>query len=235
VTAQRYTADEVLAELRAKGNPDSVGAMAHFGIATSRALGGWPVPELRALAKRVGRDHHLALALWESGIHEARELAPMVDRASEVTEAQMESWAADFDSWDIVDGCCGGLFIRTPWAYEKAFAWSRREEEFVKRAGLVLMAYLAVHDKQAPDEKIASFLPVLEREAWDERNFVKKATNWALRQIGKRSLALNGLAIESALRIKQQGTRSARWIAADALRELRGGKVQARLQAKSQG
>ncbi|HEX5939474.1 MAG TPA: DNA alkylation repair protein, partial [Dehalococcoidia bacterium] len=176
-------------------------------------------------------DHELALDLWQAGIQEARILASMIDVPDQVSEAQMESWAADFDSWNVVDGTCD-LFARTPFAYPKAFEWPGREEEYVKRAGFVLMAYLAVHDKRAPDDRIAEFLPLIEREAGDDRNFVKKAVNWALRQIGKRSLYLNNLALESGERIRAQGTRSARWIAADALRELRNEKQLERLRAK---
>lgn len=144
----------------------------------------------------------------------------------------MDSWAKDFDNWATVDGTCCYLFCRTPFAYEKAIEWAGRKPEFVKRAGFSLMAYLTVHDKKAGDEKLAAFLPIIERSWDDDRNFVKKAVNWALRQVGKHSLNLNGLAIETADRIKLQGTRSARWIAADALRELTSEKVFERLRKK---
>jgi 3-methyladenine DNA glycosylase AlkD len=144
----------------------------------------------------------------------------------------MEAWAADFDNWATVDGTCSYLFCRTPFAYEKAFEWAEREPEFEKRAAFSLMAYLAVHDKKAPDDKIAAFLPIIEKNSYDGRNFVKKAVNWALRQIGKRSLGLNKLAIEAAERIKAQDTAPARWIASDALRELRSPAVRERLSRK---
>ena len=144
----------------------------------------------------------------------------------------MDAWAKDFDNWATVDGTCCYLFCRTPFAYEKAIEWAGRKPEFVKRAGFSLMAYLTVHDKKAGDEKLAAFLPIIERSWDDDRNFVKKAVNWALRQVGKHSLNLNGLAIETADRIKLQGTRSARWIAADALRELTSEKVFERLRKK---
>jgi 3-methyladenine DNA glycosylase AlkD len=196
--------------------------MARYGIRPRDAIGGVGMPRLRAIAKRLRPDHDLALALWATGVHEARLLATMVDDPTAVTESQMETWAADFDSWDLVDGACGNLFDRTPFAHAKAVEWAGRDEEYVKRAGFAMMAELAVHDTRSPDEAFAAFLPVIEREARDDRNYVKKAANWALRQIGKRDPALWTRAIEAAERIHRQGTSSARWIASDALRELRG-------------
>ena len=157
----------------------------------------------------------------------------MIDDPKKVSKTQMESWASDFDNWGTVDGTCCYLFCRTPFAYEKAIEWSKSKHEFIKRAGFALMAYLAIHDKKADDNAIAQFLPVIERHSNDERNFVKKAVNWALRQIGKRNTGLNKLAIKTAERIKQQDTRSARWIASDALRELKNEKVLARLKVKT--
>jgi 3-methyladenine DNA glycosylase AlkD len=203
--------------------------MARFGITGGELLGGTPLPMLRSIAKRTGRDHDLAEELWASGVHEAMILAPMVDDPALVTEEQMERWALDFASWDVVDQACSNLFDRTPFAVAKAFAWSSREEEFVKRAGFVLMAALAVHDKGAPDDLFLGFLPVIEREAGDRRNFVRKAVNWALRQIGKRNLSLNAEAIERGERILASGVPGSRWVASDALRELRGDAVQAKL------
>ena len=225
------THDEVIARLHALASLPGRESMARFGITTGTALG-ISVPALRSLAREVGKDHELALQLWQSGIQEARILASMIDDPALVSDVQMESWAADFDSWNVVDGTCD-LFVRTQLAYEKAYAWSTRSEEYVRRAGFVLMAYLAVHDKSAADEKIASFLPVIERDAYDDRNFVRKAVNWALRQIGKRNLALNARAVQAAERIRAQGSRSARWIAADALRELRNERQLERLRAKA--
>lgn len=222
-----HTLEEVLSRLRALANPANVAGMGRYGINTKGTLG-ISIYTLRPIAKEIGVDHALALELWESGIHEARILASYIDDPAQVTEAQLERWVLDFDSWDVVDQVCG-MFEETPFAYPKAFEWSLRREEFVKRAGFVLMAGLAVHDKGAPDEKLAQFLPVIEREAGDERNFVKKAVNWALRNIGKRNPHLNALAIETAGRIRQMDSRAARWIAADALRELTGEKVQKRL------
>ncbi len=175
--------------------------MARFGIATDRALGGSSIPYLRWLAKRLGKDHRLAAELWASRIHEARILAGLVDDPAAVTEEQMEAWAAEFDSWDVVDGVCGSLFDKTPFAYGKTVEWSSRREEFVKRAAFALMAMLALHDKQAEDRSFEVFLPIIERESGDPRNLVRKAVNWALRQIGKRNLALNAKAIATAVRI----------------------------------
>jgi 3-methyladenine DNA glycosylase AlkD len=220
--------EEIIAHLKSLANPDNVAGMRRYGISTENALG-ISIYTLRPLAKEIGRDHELALALWESGIHEARILAAYIDDPSLISEAQMERWALDFDSWDVCDQVCSSLFDRTPFAYQKALEWSEREEEFVKRAGFVLMAALSVHDKKAPDQRFEQFFPVIVREATDERNFVKKAVKWALGQIGKRSRDLNELAIKTAQQVRQIDSPAARWIASDALRELTGEKVQKRL------
>lgn len=229
------TADEIVKKLESLENPANVAGMARFGIVTKKAFG-VPAPVLKNLAKDIKKQtkdrHKLALELWQTGIHEARVVAYLIDDPKEVTTAQMDEWAADFDNWAICDSTCGTLFSRTPLAYEKVLEWSAREEEFVKRAGIVLMAWLAVHDKKAADEKLAEFLTVLEKKADDERNFIKKAVNWSLRQIGKRNLNLNKLAVETAERIKLRNTKSARWIAADALRELRSEKTLERIKRK---
>lgn len=220
--------DQTVAELRALGSPRHAKRMATFGISIDSAIG-VSVPQIRAVAKGTGRDHALASALWATGIHEARILAAMVDEPAKVTRRQMDRWAEAFDSWDIVDGCCGELFDKTPFAIEKAVQWSTDSREYVKRAAFVLMAMLAVHDKRAHDGLFLTFLPLIERESGDGRNFVKKAVNWALRQIGKRNAALNGAAVACAERIRALNTKSGRWIAADALRELRSDAVRARL------
>jgi 3-methyladenine DNA glycosylase AlkD len=213
-------AARLVGELEEAGSEENRAGMARFGIHTNRALG-VPVAVLRPLARRVGRDHAVAEALWASGIHEARILASMVDEPERVTARQMEAWARDFDSWDLVDQCCGNLFAYTPMAYRMAERWAGRRAEFVKRAGYALMASLAVKDKAASDAPFKRFLEIVERGADDDRNFVRKAVNWALRQIGKRNDRLRGPATRTAERILAQGTRSARWIATDALRELR--------------
>jgi 3-methyladenine DNA glycosylase AlkD len=221
----------VISHLQSIANPTHLEGIAHFGINTANSLGGITAPMLQKLAREIGRNHDLAEQLWASSIHEARLLACMVDDPKMVTGEQMERWVRDFDSWDVCDTCCGYLFDKTPFAYRKALEWSEREEEFVKRAGFALMAYLAVHDKKAADERFIEFLPVIKREATDGRNFVKKAVNWALRQIGKRNNGLNEAAIEAVREIGQLDSKSARWIASDALRELTSDAIQRRLQA----
>ncbi|MHB8894408.1 MAG: DNA alkylation repair protein [Candidatus Geothermincolia bacterium] len=220
--------DEIMRELKARANPANVEGMARFGIKPDNTLG-ISVTELRGMAREIGKDHDLAGLLWGSGIHEGRMLATLTEDPRAVTEAQADSWVEDLDSWDICDGLCFNVLWKTPFAYDKCFEWTTRDEEFVKRAGFALMAKLALSDKKAPDDRIAAFLPVIVRESSDERNFVKKAVNWALRQVGKRNLALNGQAIATAREIAVLDTKSARWIAADALRELEGDAVQARL------
>lgn len=206
--------------LQSLSNPAAVAGMARFGI-NPRNTFGVSIPELRKLAKRAGKDHELARDLWSSGIHEARILAAMIDVPELVTGKQMDSWAGDFDSWDVCDQCCSNLFDRTRFAYQKALVWSRDKGEFVKRAGFTLMAVLAVHDKKASDKEFIKFLPVIKRESVDERNFVRKAVNWALRQIGKRNAGLRKLAVKTAQEIRKIDSKSARWIASDALRELK--------------
>jgi 3-methyladenine DNA glycosylase AlkD len=202
--------------------------MARFGIKADKAFG-VSVPALRKLARSIGKDHTLAQALWATGLHEARELATMIADPKQVTEEFMERWVEDIDSWDICDHCCGNLWDNTPFAYHKAREWSRRPEEFVKRAAFSLMAALALHDKAAGDAPFIKFLPIIKRESTDERNFVKKAVNWALRQIGKRNRNLNRQAIKTAREIQKFDSKSARWIAAGALRELTNEKVQSRI------
>lgn len=202
--------------------------MARFGINPDKALG-VRIPDLRRLAKELGKDHSLALALWKTGVHEARILASMVDEPERVTERQMESWVRAFDSWDLCDQVCGNLFDRTALAGRKTEEWMGREEEFVKRAGFALAAWRAVHEGGAPDATFARLLPAIEREAYDGRNYVKKAASWALRQIGKRNRALNSKAVASARRLAEAESPAARWVGKDALRELTSEAVRARL------
>jgi 3-methyladenine DNA glycosylase AlkD len=231
----------IIAELRAMGSEEARAGIARYGINVDDAFG-VSIYDLRKIAKRLGTDHGLALALWATGNHEARLLACFVDDPAAVTAKQTEAWASDFDSWDICDQATTSLFDLTEHAWTKAAAWAKRDEEWVKRGGFALMAGLAVHDKKASDRAFTKLLPLIERCARDERNFVKKAVNWALRNIGKRNLALNKAAIACAERIRtaankcaggdrggDPGTRSARWVAADAVRELTSEKVQARL------
>ncbi len=208
--------------------------MARFGI-RAKVVYGVAKPKMDVLAKRIGRDHGLALALWDSGVHDARILAGMIDEPARVTASQMERWVRDFDNWDVCDGTCCHLFVFAKAAWPTAVAWTKRREEYVKRAGFALLAYLAYRDKTASDPKFLRILPILHQEARDERHFVKKAVNWALRNIGKRNPRLNREAIRCGERIQRQGSRSARWIAADALRELRSESVQRRLRKKAGG
>jgi 3-methyladenine DNA glycosylase AlkD len=228
------TAAEVLKKLKSLGSPENVAGMARFGIVTDSF--GITAPVLKQIARDVKKGavdrHALALELWESRNYEARAIAFMIDDRKQVTRKQMESWVRDFDNWATVDGACSYLFCRTEFAYEKAFEWAERKPEFEKRAGFAMMAYLTVHDKKADDEKFAAFLPVIEKHSYDERNFVKKAVNWALRQVGKHNLRLHKLAIETAERILLQDTKTARWIAKDALRELRDEKQIERLKKR---
>jgi 3-methyladenine DNA glycosylase AlkD len=225
-------ADEALEMLRSLANAQDRKGMKRVGINTGNALG-ISIYKLRRCAKEIGPDHALALQLWNSGIHEARHLACLIDEPEHVTPLQMDTWAADFDSWDICDQCCSNLFDRTPYAYGKAVEWSARKEEFVKRAGFVLMATLSVHDKKPRNSEFENFLPIIYRESTDERKYVEKAVNWALRQIGKRNVSLNKKAILTASRISGIDSKAARWIASDALRELRSEKVRERLAKKT--
>jgi 3-methyladenine DNA glycosylase AlkD len=226
------TPEDVLCDLRPMGSSHNVAGMASFGI-VSEDVFGISMPRLkdyaRGLKKTVDDRHKFAERLWQSGVYEAKIVAYLIDDPKKVTEEQMESWARDFDNWAIVDGTCGHLFCRTPLAYKKAVEWCDAEEEFKKRAAFSLMAFLTVHDKKADEESLAAFLPLIEKHASDERPLVKKAVNWALRQIGKQDMALNERAIRSAERIREQGGKAARWIASDALRELTNERVKSRI------
>jgi 3-methyladenine DNA glycosylase AlkD len=222
---------EVLSTLKKLGDPANVAGMARFGIKPAVALG-VSKPALRKLAKDLDRDHDLAQELWASGVHEARVLASMIDDPVKVTAGQMDAWANDFDNWDICDQCCLNLFWKTAFAYEKAEDWTASDREFVKRAGFVLMACLAIHDKKASDGKFKRFLSIIEREASDDRNYVRKAANWALRQIGKRNAGLKQKAIEVALDLQHAESKSARWVGSDALRELTSDAVHRRISSR---
>ncbi len=209
----------VLAELRRLANPTNLAGMARFGIVGQNLLG-ISMVQLRAIAKRTGRDPALAEKLWASGIFEARILAAFVAEPARVTRRHANAWAKDFECWADCDGLCIHLFRKTPFAHNLAVAWSGRREELVKRAGFTMMATLAVHDKAASNEVFRSYLGRVREGATDERHNVKKGVNWALRQIGKRNPILNREAILIAKRIREKDSRAARWIAGDALREL---------------
>lgn len=206
--------------------------MARYGITAKRAFG-VSAPVIRKIAADIGRDHVLAQDLWATGILEARTLAALVDDPASVTREQMESWALEFDSWAICDACCCHLFDRTRYAWQQPAEWCGREEEFVKRAGFVVIAALAVHDKGAADSRFERFLPVIRRESEDGRVYVRKAVNWALRQIGKRNEHLRRRAISTAEALRMRRSSAARWIAADALRELRGSGLIRRLRRRT--
>lgn len=220
------TCREILDQLRCLAVPANLAGMARYGIRTDSALG-VPMPAMRALARRVGRDHALAGQLWASGVHEARIMAGLVDEPARVAARQMDAWVKDLYSWDVCDQACNNLFVRTPHAWAKARRWAAGRAEFTRRAAFSMMASLAVHDKAAGDAEFLALLPLIEQAATDERNYVKKAVNWALRQIGKRNAPLRAAAIACAGRIAAQGGKAPRWIASDALRELTGGTAKA--------
>ena len=219
---------DVLDKLHSKARPDQLKGMAKYGMTMEQRLG-VSVPDMRKLAKEIGRNHKLALDLWRTGIAEARIVAAMVGDPAKLTEEQMEDWVKDINSWDVCDQVCANLFEKNQLAWKKIVDWSEREEEFVKRTAFSLIACLAWHDKKASDEKFIELLPVIIRESTDERNFVKKAVNWALRNIGKRNLTLNETAINTAKEIQRLDSKAARWIATDAIRELESDAVQSRL------
>jgi 3-methyladenine DNA glycosylase AlkD len=212
---------QMMAELEQLADPAWTAKLAHFGSRPGKSLG-VPVSAIRALAK--GRKcHDLAALLWQSGVHEARMLASMVEDPKQVSPQQMDAWTRDFDAWDLCDGVCVNVYWKTPYAREKALEWAGAEEEYVRRAGFVLMAVLAVHEKKAGDDFFEPFFPLILKHAGDNRNFVKKAVNWALRQIGKRkgSPMLRAKAITCAEEMLRMDAPAARWIAGDALKELR--------------
>ncbi len=225
------SADEILKRLKVKAEPDQLAGMARYGILVEKRLG-VSIPELRKIAKEIGKNHDLALELWNTGISDALILASMIGEPEKLTEEQMEEWVKDFNSWDICDQVCNNFFNRHPLVWKKILDWSKREEVFVKRAAFALLSCLAVHDKEAPDEKFIDFLPVIKREAVDDRNFVKKAVNWALRNIGKRNLNLNKAAIKVAREIQQIDFKASRWIGSNAIRELESDAIQKRLEQK---
>ena len=220
-------------ELKRHGKKRNVQKMAHYGI-RARKVFGVSKPDQDAIARKIGKNHALGEDLWKTGFHDARILGMLISEAERVTPSQMERWVKDFDNWDVCDGTCCHLFVDAAGAWEKAFAWSDRKKEFEKRAGFALAAFLGVHDKEVGDAPFRKFLGEIERQAWDDRNFVRKAVNWALRSIGKRNLKLNRAAILCAKRIRKQEHSAAKWIAADAVRELKSEAVQRRLRRKGE-
>ena len=224
------TRDELVAELRALGSDRNRAGMARFGIETASAFG-VPVTAIRAIGRTIRHDHDLAETLWATGYHEARILASLVDKSQWVTRDQMDRWAADFNSWDLCDQVCGNLFDRTPFTHGKIVQWAGDEREFVRRAAFATIAWRAVHDKAAPDDGLLAYLPLIERHSADPRNFVRKAVNWALRQLGKRSAGLHAPCLALAKRLAESDDRTARWIGKDAAKELEKPEIRARLGA----
>ncbi len=223
--------DEIVERLRGLSAPDAITGMNRVGIYVENAIG-VDTTSLKRLATEIGlrRNHDLALALWDTGIYEAMTIAVWIDDPGQVTEGQMDRWAADFGSWDLCDHACFTLFDRSPYAYKKCLEWAEDEREYVKRAGFAMMAGLAIHDKKSPDEAFVQFFPLIVKGASDKRHMVKKAVSWALRQTGKRNLALNAAAVAVAEEMKRSGCGPAKWIASDALRDLKSDAVHARLE-----
>jgi 3-methyladenine DNA glycosylase AlkD len=218
-------------KLNSIANPANVAGMARYGINPSRNLG-ITIASLRPLAQEIGTNHRLALRLWDTGLHDARLLACFIDDPHHVTPEQMDAWADDFDSWDVCDQACTSLFDQTPYAYQKVRQWAGDPGELKKRGAFALIAGLAVHDKDASDATFEELFPLIIIAADDNRNYVKKAVNWALRNIGKRNQQLNKRAMQTARVLQRKHTPAARWIAADALRELSSEKIQERLHRK---
>ena len=222
------TLEQVISELKKQYNKRNIEGMARFGINVDNAFG-VSAPMMKAIAKKIGKNHELALQLWDSGYHEAKHISAMIDDPKMVTKSQMNKWVRDFNSWDICDGTCSNLFRKTPFAIEKIFEWVENKNEFIRRAGFSLIVYVAVHHKTRDDKEFLEFFPYIKKHSTDERNFVKKAVNWALRQIGKRSFFLNEKALKLAREIVELDSKSARWIAKDAIRELTDPKILARI------
>ena len=223
---------EIIKKLESLKNPRNVDGMAWFGIRPKTKVLGIPIPELRKIARQIGKNHSLALKLWDSKIHEARILAGYIDEAEKITEKQFEKWVKGFDSWDVCDQVCSAVLDKTSFAVKKIFELSKRKEEFVKRTAFTLIACLSVHSKNMKDKDFIKFFPLIKKASIDERNFVKKAANWALRQIGKRNKKLNIQAIKLAKEIQKINSKSAKWIANDAIRELTSDNVENRLKNK---
>lgn len=223
-----FKLEEALKRLRDAGSQQNRAGMARFGIETEKAFG-VPMPDIRTLAKEIEPDHGLAEALWQSGFHEARILAALVDRPKWVTPGQMDRWTADFNSWDVCDQVCGNLWDRTPWCGEKILQWASDEREFVRRAAFATIAWRAVHDKKADDSAFLPYLNLIETASGDKRNFVRKAVNWALRQIGKRSAQLHPHALAMSQKLAASKDATARWIGKDAVKELESEKLKERL------
>jgi 3-methyladenine DNA glycosylase AlkD len=220
----KYSVKDIIKELKNKSNPGNLEGMARYGISTTNRLGN-SIPFLRKLAKEIGKNHKLALELWEKGIDETKILASMIAEETKLTENQAEKWVADFNSWDVCDQVCMNLFKKLPFAEKKIKEWSKRKEEFIRRAAFSLIACITVYDKEKPDNEFIKFFSTIKRGAADERNYVKKAVSWALRNIGKRNKNLNKEVIKFAKELKETDSKSARWIARDTLKDIQRTKV----------
>lgn len=225
-------AEEVVASLRKLATKKTLDGFARYAIPSKGAFG-VAMGDIQNLAKSIGRDHDLSLALWQTGWYEARLITAYIDEPDKVTSSQMDRWCRDFDNWGICDTICFALFDRTPFAFEKIVKWSASKEEFVKRAAFALLASIGVHNKKLPDSDFIAFLPLIEKGAYDERNFVKKGVSWALRVVGRRSLGLHGPCLELAARLGEQDHRGARWVGKDAHRELSQPRIVEKLKAKA--
>lgn len=223
---------QILKDLHQMADPEYIAKMAYFGIKGAPAALGIKNTYLKPYAKEIGKNQPLALQLWDEQIHECKHLAILLAEPDKFTETIAEKWTSECYSWDLVDGIGMKILPKRSFAFDKVEAWSKRQAEYEKRMAFALMVGISIHCKKESNERIASFIPIIERESWDDRNFVKKAVNWALRQIGKRNLVLNALAIDAAERIKLQDAKTPRWIASDALRELRSDKIQERLRSR---
>ena len=226
------TYEEIIKKLESLENPKNIAGMARFGIQPKTRVMGIPIPETRKLAKRIGKNHDLALKLFDSGIHEAQILAGFIAEPEKFTKSQIEKWVKMFDSWDIVDQVCSAVLDKTKFVPKIVFEYAGRKEEFVKRTAFTLICCLTVHDKKMVDKEFVKFFPLIKRASTDERNFVKKAVNWALRQIGKRNSSLNEEAIKLAKEIQKINLKSAKWVASNALSELTDKKVLKRIKNK---
>ncbi len=226
------TVKEIIKTLESFARPENLDGMARFAIVGDKRMG-VSMPNVRKIAKGIGKNHQLARELWRTGIPECMIVAGLIGEPDKLTEKQMEKWVQDFNSWDVCDQVCGNLFDKSPFVLNKIHEWSDRVEEFVKRAAFVLIAITAVHNKTANDKYFIDFFPLLIKGSTDERNFVRKAVNWAIRSIGKKNLNLNNEAINLSNKISQIESKSAHWIAADAIRELKSEAVQKRLNKKS--
>ncbi len=223
----KYTIEDIVAKLKSKANPENLEGMARYGISTANRFGN-SIPDLRKLAKGIGKNHKLALDLWKKGIDETKILASMIGEENKMTEDQAEKWVVDFNSWDVCDQVCMNLFKKLPFAEKKIKEWSKREEEFVKRGAFAIIACIAVYDKEKPDKEFLKFLSQIKKAATDERNYVKKAVSWALRNIGKRNKNLNKEIVKFAKELEKTDSESARWIARDILKDIQREKVRKR-------